>query len=204
MDNKTKNTERTILEAAKTVFMRTGYDGARMQTIADEAGINKAMLHYYYRSKDKLFERIFEEAFENFAPRLIEIFNSDLPLEVTIYEFVDKYIEFIRQNPYVPMFILRELQRNPERITNKFPILDFSDTAFAMKLEEEIDKGKIRKISLMELFVNILSLTIFPFVAKDIIKFVFNKDDENYQKFIEERKKTVPRLIMEGIRQSPS
>jgi TetR/AcrR family transcriptional regulator len=161
---------------------------------------NKAMLHYYYRSKDKLFEKIFEEAFANFSPVLVQIFNSNLPIEDTIYAFVDKYIEFIRRNPYVPMFILRELQRNSDRITSKFPIHDFSETAFAIKLKEEIAEGKIREISLMELFVNVISLSVFPFVAKDIIKFIFNTNNDDYQRFIDERKRTVPMLIIEGIK----
>lgn len=200
MDNKNKNTEKIILEAAKTVFLKNGYDGSRMQMIADEAKINKAMLHYYYRSKDKLFERIFEDAFKVFAPVLIEIFNSDLPLEVTVYEFVNKYITFIEANPHVPLFIIREIKRNPGRITEKFPLVNFEETFFAKILKEEIKKGNIIEISVMDLFVNLVSMTVFPFVAGEIVRTVFDKSDDEYKQFIENRKKSVPKMIMEGIK----
>lgn len=198
--DKNKNTEQKILDAAKKVFVKYGYDGTRMQMIADEAEINKAMLHYYYRSKDKLFGQIFDDAFDSFTPKLIQIFNSDLPLEVTIYEFADKYITFIQKNPYVPMFILREVQHNPERIKNKLPSINFEETLFVKKLKELMDKKEIREITPMELFTNIIGLCIFPFVSQNIVKKFFNKSDEEYAEFLESRKRAIPKLIMEGIK----
>src|SRR5205809_3897614 len=99
-------TEQRILTAAKKIFLAKGLDGARMQDIADEAGINKAMLHYYFRSKDKLFETIFEEVAIHFLPRITEIFESDKSLFKKIEAFCEVYIEQVKQMPYLPFFVL--------------------------------------------------------------------------------------------------
>ena len=92
-------TEEKILEAAKKVFVNKGYDGARMQQIADEAGINKSLLHYYFRSKDKLFEAVFQETLLRIGPMVLSFVNEPIPLEVKIWKFVDDYIEIIKNKP---------------------------------------------------------------------------------------------------------
>lgn len=200
MDNDKINTEKKILASAKKVFTKKGYDGTRMQEIADEAQINKALLHYYFRSKDKLFERIFDDALADFGPRLIGVFQSDKPLEVTIWEFVDNYISFMQLNPHIPMFILREVQNNPEKIVNKLPNFDIAKTKLNKILNEEIEKGNIIDISIMEFFLNIISLCVFPIAAKNIMKGVFDVNEAEYKEFYERRKKTIPLLIMNGIK----
>ena len=130
---KDENTESQILNAAKNVFQRKGMDGSRMQEIADEAGINKAMLHYYYRSKQMLFEAVFKGAFSLLAPQLNKILNDDNSLEEKIKNFTSSYISFIVKHPYVPNFVIQELNRNPDFIlkmqrNNEFPnIQKFKD-----------------------------------------------------------------------------
>src|SRR6476620_200228 len=99
---KEQNTEQKILEAAKKVFLKEGMTGARMQDIADEAGINKAMLHYYFRSKEKLFEKIVTDLPEHFFPRLVKISESDEPLFRKIASCVAEYIDQMRRTPYLP------------------------------------------------------------------------------------------------------
>ena len=113
--NKTKNetTEIQILNAAKTVFQQKGMDGSRMQEIADEAGINKAMLHYYYRSKQILFEAVFNHAFALLAPQLNKILNDDSSIEEKIRNFTSNYISFVNKHPYLPNFVIQEINRNP-------------------------------------------------------------------------------------------
>ncbi|MFK5974290.1 MAG: TetR/AcrR family transcriptional regulator, partial [Flavobacteriaceae bacterium] len=113
---KDTNTENRILTAAKNVFQRKGMDGSRMQEIANEAGINKAMLHYYYRSKQLLFEAVFKNAFSLLAPQLNAILNDDSSIEEKIKNFTHNYITFILKHPYLPNFIIQELNRNPEFI----------------------------------------------------------------------------------------
>ena len=112
--------ESTILNAAKGIFQRKGMAAARMQEIADEAGINKAMLHYYYRSKQLLFEAVFKSAFSTLAPQLNEIINADNSLFDKIRNFTQNYISFIVKHPYLPNFIIQELNRNPEFVEKLF------------------------------------------------------------------------------------
>ena len=198
---KDKNTEDQILSAAKDVFQRKGMDGSRMQEIANEAGINKAMLHYYYRSKQLLFEAVFKNAFSLLAPQLNAILNDDSSIEEKIKNFTHNYITFIIKHPYLPNFIIQELNRNPEFIEkikqNKaFPNLD----KFKKQVNTEIEKGIIKPIKAEQLFINIMSLNIFPFVAKPLIKAFANVDDKMYKQLIEDRKTEVSDFIINAIK----
>src|ERR1035437_4948443 len=114
IETKSVNTEDLILLAAKRVFLRDGFAGARMQDISDEAGINKALLHYYYRSKEKLFQAVFVSIMQQVMLDLNDIFISDLHLFDKIKLYFHKHISFMQQNPYVPGFIISELNRNPQ------------------------------------------------------------------------------------------
>src|SRR4029078_3015094 len=116
---KEQNTEEKILSAAKKVFLKEGMAGARMQDIADEAGINKAMLHYYFRSKEKLFETIFKELSIEFLPRVNAIFESDLSLFEKIEVFCSEYISRMMENPFIPLFIVNEINKQPEIFLKK-------------------------------------------------------------------------------------
>ena len=109
---KDKNTEERILKAARTVFIEKGYYGARMQEIADKAEINKAMLHYYFRDKEKLFYRIFEKVFQEFFPMITDIIDSEKKIEYKIREICNNYVSLFQKNPYIPLFILSEISRN--------------------------------------------------------------------------------------------
>ncbi len=199
--SKDENTEEQILEAAISIFQTKGMDGARMQEIADKAGINKAMLHYYYRSKKLLFEAVFKNAFSLLAPQLNNILNDDSSIEEKIKSFTSNYITFIIKHPYLPNFIIQELNRNPEfilkMIENKgFPNLD----KFKKQVEEEIKEGIIIPISEEQLFINILSLNIFPFVAKPLIMAFTNTDNNAYQLLMEQRKTEVADFIINSIK----
>ena len=198
---KDKNTEEHILDAAKNVFQTKGMDGARMQEIADKAGINKAMLHYYYRSKQLLFEAVFKNAFSLLAPQLNAILNDDSSIEDKIKNFTSNYISFIIKHPYLPNFIIQELNRNQDFILslkdNKgFPKLD----NFKKQVALEVEKGIIKPISAEQLFINILALNIFPFVAKPLIMAVINVDSEAYKQLIEARKIEVSNFIINSIK----
>jgi TetR/AcrR family transcriptional regulator len=111
-----KNTEQRIIDAAQKIFQVKGLAGARMQEIADEAGINKAMLHYYFRTKDKLFDHIFKIAANILFPKVLIVLNTNSRLEDKIKNFVIEYITFIKAHPYLPQFILQELSNTPDRI----------------------------------------------------------------------------------------
>ena len=128
--DKIENTEEKILEAAKQVFQIKGLAGARMQEIADVAGINKALLHYYFRTKEKLFTVIFRFALKELQPQVIGILNSDLSLEDKIRAFVEKYLNIIKKNPSLPQFVINQLNQNPDsfdKIFEKGIIFDFTN-----------------------------------------------------------------------------
>lgn len=195
------STEERILEAAKHVFLAKGLDGARMQDIANEAGINKAMLHYYYRSKDKLFEQIFTEVASHFLPKIIAILASEKTIFEKIETFCNEYIDQVIQTPYVPIFILNEINRQPEAFLKKVlgerkPPVE----ALIKQLEKEAKQGIIKKTDPLELLINLLALCAFPFVARPVIQLIGGKDRKQFNEMMEKRKKEVPKMIINYIR----
>ncbi|GGG98379.1 hypothetical protein GCM10011416_15630 [Polaribacter pacificus] len=198
-----ENTEEQILEAAKNVFQSKGMVGARMQEIADNAGINKAMLHYYYRSKQLLFEAVFKNAFSLLAPQLNTVLNDDSSIEDKIKNFTANYIPFIIKHPYLPSFIIQELNRNEDFIlklkkNTGFPNLE----KFKKQVDVEVSNGLIKPISAEQLFINIMALNIFPFVAKPLIKAFTNVDESAYKQLMEDRKTEVANFIINAIKNS--
>lgn len=199
---KENNTEEVILNAATAVFQKKGMDGTRMQEIADKAGINKAMLHYYYRSKQKLFEAVFKSAINLMAPKVIKIMETDEPLFDKIRNFTDKYITFISKHSFIPTFIIQELNRNPAMIKDVF--VSKFDNSVKLKLvtqiEELIKKGEIRSIKPEQLLVNIISLSVFPFIAKPLLSAILQKDEKAYKAFLEDRKTHVAEFVINAIK----
>jgi len=196
-----QDTEAQILNAAKDVFQKKGMDGARMQEIANEAGINKAMLHYYYRSKQLLFEAVFNNAFSLLAPQLNKILNDDSSIEDKVKNFTSNYITFISKHPYLPNFIIQELNRNPkffEKIQQNaaFPTLE----KFKAQVALEVEKGILKPTDGEQLFINILSLNIFPFIASPLIKGLLKVDDKGFKQLMEKRKIAVSEFIINSIK----
>lgn len=195
------NTEQLILDAAKKVFMEKGFDGARMQQIADEAGINKALLHYYYRSKEKLFDAIFMEAFMQFLPRIGNVMMSDMPFFDKIREFVSHYITVLQANPHLPSFVLHELKRSPDKIVNILRQSGINPAQNEFFLKKEIEKGNIIDIALPHLIVNMIGMCLFPFIGRPIIEgFIFEGNSKAYERFLESRKTEVAEFIINSIR----
>ena len=201
--SKDLNTEQRILDAAKIVFQRKGLSGARMHEIADAAGINKAMLNYYFRSKDKLFEAVFRDGIQKIFPVIKTIFSSDLPLFEKIETFADKYISVLIENPHLPGFILNEVNNNPERLMEVFlgNVMEMDVyLKFSSQVETAVKSGIIKQIDPKQLIVNLMSMCIFPFAAKPVIKALVNFDEENYSLFLEQRKKEIPVFIINAIK----
>ncbi|MBO9201141.1 MULTISPECIES: TetR/AcrR family transcriptional regulator [Niastella] len=196
-----KSTEQKILEVAKQVFMEKGIDGARMQDIADKAGINKALLHYYFRSKEKLFEMIFMEEARKFMPKVTSIMISELTLFEKVEKFVGEYIDILLQNPLLPIFILNEINRNPKEAIKKIfgnqrPPIEKVDEHIA-KL---VKKGEIKPIKGYELMVNMVSLCIFPFLARPMVQWITKTSDEEFLKLMELRKKTIVKFVIDSVK----
>ena len=201
--NKTKNrsTEIGILNAAKNIFERKGMEGARMQEIADEAGINKALLHYYFRSKQLLFEAVFKHSFLLLAPTLNKILNNDSSLFEKIKAFSNNYISFIIKHPYLPNFIIQELNRNPNFLTQLIEKEHFpSFEKFKNQVDQCVANGSIKPINSSQLFINLVSLNVFPFLASPLFKSFLNINDADYQYLLEKRKTEAADFIINSIK----
>ncbi len=194
-------TERLILEAARKVFLDKGFDGATMQMIATEARINKALLHYYFRSKDRLFEGVFNEAFGKMVPDLMKIFASEAPFDEKIRTFVHAYISALQNYPQIPLFILHEIHRNPGRIIELIRSTGMNPDFVLNVIQNEIKKGTIRDIDPMQLITNMMALCIFPFAARPLIQgFIFNNKEDVYNQFLENRNTEVADFIIKAIK----
>lgn len=199
MENDT--TENEILKAAKEIFQQKGMAGARMQEIADKAKINKALLHYYYRSKQLLFEAVFKSAFSLLAPQLNKVLNDDSDLFEKIRKFTENYVSFVIKHPYLPNFVIQELNKNPEfvqklRSEKNFPSIE----KFKLQVSDAINQGIIKPIEAEQLFINIISLNIFPFIGEPLLMALVNVDKESYNILLENRKTEVAEFIINSIK----
>lgn len=196
-----KNTEEKIVRAAEKVFIEKGLAGARMQEIADEAGINKALLHYYYRSKEKLFGMVFQFALKTFAPNLLKAFEVEGDFFFKIENFVHTYLSIIEKNPHLPGFIINELGSNPDRLVGIIKHLDLNVQPIFDAINAEVEKKTIKPIEPEDLIINILALCIFPIVAKPMVKTIlFNGSEEEYKKMMERRKEEATRFVISAIK----
>ncbi|OUJ68714.1 TetR/AcrR family transcriptional regulator [Hymenobacter crusticola] len=189
-----------ILDAAQAVFLERGLTGARMQEIADRAGINKAMLHYYFRSKEKLFEVVVSRAIGGAMPQLFELLESEADLFAKIYQVSSFYLDFISRNTFLPLFIVDGINRNPQFFfasvvqTNQ-PRLQ----RFFQQVEEAVAAGRIRPISGLQLLINIVSLIVFPFLAKPLYQVAAGFSEEAFAAEMARRRAEVPDLVINGL-----
>lgn len=197
------NTEARIIEAAKAVFQEKGFDGARMQEIADKAEINKALLHYYFRSKEKLFDSIFQDALLDFVPEISIIFLTSGTIEDKIKAFVEKYIDLIMQNPLLPQFVLKELNRNPKAFVDMMKTRGAKPEMLIMFLSNQLQSEGYKNVDPVHLFVNTIGLCIFPFVGRPILQgIIFQEDEEKFEEFLKERKTAVTDFIIKYLKQN--
>ncbi|MDZ4701260.1 MAG: TetR/AcrR family transcriptional regulator [Rhodothermales bacterium] len=199
MDNP-QETEARVLAAATAEFHEKGFSGARMQEIARRAGLNQSLLHYYYRTKDRLFEAVFSRAVRHVMVPVLEVLGSPLPLREKVERFVHTYIDQVLVNPHVPGFVVEELRRNPDRLrtfmsghTNGlFAIL-------AAQIEEAVAAGQIRPIAPAHFVANLMALCVFPFVARPMVQTVTGMDDTAYHAFLQQRKEVVVRFFLDAL-----
>jgi len=206
MSENDKKTEDLILDAAKEVFIRKGMAGARMQEIADEAGINKALLHYYFRSKEKLFERVFAEVFTNFFPSVAGALRTSETVFEKIEKFVDAYMDLLTDHPFIPAFIINEMNRDPDAGAYYIKHIGAAVEgefiqSFAQSVQQEAKAGIIRETDPLHLIVNILGLCLFPVIGRPIISAILFKGDQPaYDHFLAERKHEVTNFIIHSIK----
>ncbi len=202
MTENDKQTEEKIFESATDVFLEKGMDGARMQDIADHAGINKSLLHYYYRTKDHLFNAVFEkiagQMFKKFAP----VFDENLTLEEKIRFFYREHITFLQKNPRLPAFLLNELHRNPDRIKKLIQGIDINKIWSTLEAQhkEDLIKYNITRESIPQLMTSIAAMSVFPFLAKPIVGSLMERMGYDFDEYIEERKKYAADFVIRAIK----
>jgi TetR/AcrR family transcriptional regulator len=198
-------TEQKIYQAATQVFIHRGRDGTRMEDIAKEAGINKALLHYYFRSKDKLYSAVFEREVRKVVADLFLSINLELDIQTFLYTFIDNYIDRLHQNPAVVQFMLWEM-RSPNtdisEIIQRIFTIDRNSPPqkIVQKLRQAVKDQEIRKLDAHQLIFNIISMCIYTFVAEPIIYSLFPELKVQEKSFINKRKNEIYNLIWNGIK----
>ena len=204
-----RDTEERILDAAHAVFLRRGTAGARMQEVADEADVNKALLHYYFRSKDQLAQAVFRRALGEMLPRGMELLQSELPLEEKVRSIVELYVDTLGRNPYLPGYMLGELTHHPERVQQAFESLagmeigqlgDEVRSTLAAQLDAAADAGRLRPIPAEDFLMNLMAMAIFPFAARPLLKLVLGTDDDGFDELMQARKERVPDFFLKALR----
>ena len=188
-------TEEKIIASAEKLFYQKGKAGTSMQDIADDAGINRTLLNYYFRSKDQLFEAVFVKAMESFVPDLAVMINAHNAFEEYVPALVEKIIDTMLENPHIPNFILQELSSNPERMPQIIKEMGVDPE----KITEKMGGGKGPSRSIMDprqVIMNLMSLMIFPFAAKPVVLDILYKgDNEAYVEAMKDRKTLIPKII---------
>ena len=200
METKKDTTEEKILEAARNVFVVKGMEGARMQEIADEAGINKALLHYYFRTKERLFEAIFSGIIKLAFPKIMNILQSEAGIVNKIEQIVDAYIDLLIKHPFIPGFVLKELNRDPSGLIKLVVKFGLNPQIVFDQIEQAMDRGEIIRMKPPHLVANIISVCIFPFAARPILSFVLFKDDNvALEAFYAERAAVIKEFVINAI-----
>ncbi|MEY4383824.1 MAG: HTH-type transcriptional repressor KstR2 [Bacteroidota bacterium] len=194
MPDKELQTEEKIKLAARKIFQEKGFEGAKTRDIAKEAGINLALMNYYFRSKKALFEMIMMETVQEFFQMVFQILNkSETSLMDKIDGFVETYIETLKKNPEVPLFILSCVKSNQVEFQKKFSMFQMiSELHFFKQFQELVKQGKVKNIHPAHFLMNLAGMIVFPFVASPMIKLVTQIPESEFDLLMDQRKKMVP------------
>lgn len=191
------STEEKIKAAAKKVFMTKGFDGCSVRDIAKEVGSNVALLNYYFRSKEKLFELIFEGAMSDFLQAMIEVFSSDLSLKEKTSLLIEKEFDFFMEHPELPMFILQAIQQNKNEVPVAPPFFEpIAKTGIFQQLEAAQAKGEMRQISLRNITILLMSNVHYPFMSKKLTQQFHGIDETTLQQDLLAHKAYVKEMLI--------
>lgn len=199
------NTEQRILDAAQQLFLERGFALTSTTNIARLAGCNQALVHYYFRTKENLFRRIYLQNATMLLQLIGETLQSDMSFEQMVRSVISAYFRLISQQPKMPYFIINEVINNADRrqyirqhITAHFRFNDIA-RQFSMRLKEEHEAGRIIDISPLDLVMHIVSLTVFTFISIPMYQEVFDCDNEAVQAYIARREEEITRFVLRGI-----
>ncbi|MBI3232840.1 MAG: TetR/AcrR family transcriptional regulator [Bacteroidetes bacterium] len=191
------STEEKIKNAARSIFHKKGFAATRTRDIAEEAGINLALLNYYFRSKEKLFDIIMLESLQSFIKSIKEVFNNEnTSLEAKVEILVSTYIDGLTEHPDIPLFILSELRRNPDELVKKINLREvLMKSYFIKQLRQDIQEGKIAPVNPIHFIMNLLGMTVFPFVASPMLRSLSGTSQADFDELMQERKTFIPMWI---------
>lgn len=186
--------ENKIIAVARETFLEKGYAETSMSEIASRVGINRPTLHYYFRTKDKMFQAVLGNIVSAIIPRVFEeLINKDKPIAERIEGIIDAYYNILLENPHLPLFLIRELNRDADlliKTVNELNVIETMNKGF-ISVQEEMKEGKLNDVSLQFAFYNLYGLLFFPFITKGISQKVFNQDQEQFKQMLLDWKQTI-------------
>jgi len=198
VDNST--TQNQIFNAALKVFHKKGLAGARMQEIADEAGINKSMLHYYFRNKEQLFAQVFIQSFKNFMGSVVPLLNAQNTWEEKIPIVIEHYAKQMQSTPDLALFVINELRQHADDFLIFMKEGAMNNTVFASQLRDEMQKGILKKVHPLQIWLTITSGMIFPFITEPMLKATLGSQGVNWDDFITERKSILADMVINYLK----
>jgi len=191
-------TEQLIKDTAKDIFFKKGLLSATTQEIADEAGVNRALIHYYFRSREQLIETILDDAINETRGKIYAIFESNEPFKEKISKYLDIFIDRDVEYPYIQNFVITEMTRNPEKMKeHSSRKKNYMQKLILPQLRHEMELGRIPTIDAEHFMVNMMSLCSYPLIAKPFIQDVFSFDTKDYKAFLKERKKVIYQVLFQ-------
>lgn len=203
-----QNMEQAILKSATELFLKKGFKATSTTEIAKMAGCNQALVHYYFRTKDRLFDAIFREKMKIFIAALLEAGEEDLPFEEKLQKKIESHFDAIRVDPGLPLFFFSEISSNPKRIdaikatVGDMPLKVLE--TMESELQQEIAKGRVAPIKAKDLLMTIVSLNIMAFLGEPIFKIMTKMSDEEYGEFLNSRKKENVKIVLSRLKPSGS
>jgi AcrR family transcriptional regulator len=178
-----------------------------MQEIAAEAGVNQALLHYYFRSKDRLAEAVFRSAAGKLLPAVARVLGSDASIEDKVTQFVQVYIDTVRQTPFLPVYVLSEIHHHPERLLAiresggpQVLMVESLLERLGAQIRELVAAGRLRPITPEQFIANLMGLVVIPFAARPVLSVAFGIDDEGFERFLDQRRAELPGFILNALR----
>jgi TetR/AcrR family transcriptional regulator len=199
-----KDKERAIINAATELFLDKGFASTSTTEIAKRVGCNQALVHYYFRTKERLFEAVFAEKFKSFVTNILEISQGNFTFEEKLRLKIESHFDMLQDNPKLPLLIVYELNTNPKRLESmKEHLGDLPTKVFAnfqVELDTEIEKGNIREIKVIDLIFNIISLNLSMFIIGPILKSFAGLSKVGYENLVNQRKKENVNTILKSLR----
>lgn len=202
MDSKQGNATRLkLMETARELFIAKGVDRVGVREIATKAGVNLSLMNYYFQSKENLLEQIFETSIKEDGQRLRQILNTDKPLDQKVREYVYEYIDVLSNDPLLVPFVLSIINRNAEQAPRLKSVHTLYNTeAFSKQIKTEVDKGNIKPVDPEQFYISMVSLILFPFAIKPLVKYRLGLADEEMAKVLKSRKEHVYEMLMASLK----